>query len=349
MIAFAVLAAIVLTVPAIGYYREVLTKGTQTVAVVGGRGIDLESFSRLYGFRLLNIESSVDQMQRLSAQAPQSSNANVFAQQIQSLLAQRETLDQTVVNELVEQALLEREAEALGIAVTRADEDELITKEFAETPVPTPAAVAATPIPTIDPFEKFRNAAQNIRVLDEGGYRRLVLRPSIVAERLKVAVSGDVPKIEPQAHARHILLETEEAAVAARDRLRNGESFATLAKDLSKDTSNRDKGGDLDWFPRGQMTKPFEDAAFSLPIGAVSDPIQTAFGWHIVEVLGRDGSRPVAEARVAQLQGEQYRVWFEKKKDEAYASGLVAIELSPDKTAWAKAQYARMRNSPPSP
>lgn len=83
--------------------------------------------------------------------------------------------------------------------------------------------------------------------------------------------------------ASHILVESEDEAWALKSRLTEGEDFEKLAKEYSKCPS-KDKGGDLGYFNRGQMVPEFEYAAFSTPVGEVSDPVKTRFGWHLIKV-----------------------------------------------------------------
>lgn len=85
--------------------------------------------------------------------------------------------------------------------------------------------------------------------------------------------------------ASHILVATEEEAKALYNEIKNGKDFAEAAKEYSKCPSGQ-AGGDLGFFPRGVMVKPFEDAAFSLKQGELSEPVQTQFGWHLILVTG---------------------------------------------------------------
>ena len=89
-----------------------------------------------------------------------------------------------------------------------------------------------------------------------------------------------------QVRASHILVNTKQEADLIKSKINDGESFETLAKRYSKCPSGQ-QGGDLGYFERGQMVKPFEDAAFSLPVGKVSEPVQTQFGWHLIKVSDR--------------------------------------------------------------
>jgi len=112
-------------------------------------------------------------------------------------------------------------------------------------------------------------------------------------------------------HARHILfslsadasaedrIKVRETASDVLKRARNGEDFPTLARAYSQDTATASKGGDLGTFTRGRMVKPFEDAAFTLKAGDVSDLIETPFGLHIIKVeeVLPEQARPLDEVK----------------------------------------------------
>ncbi len=104
------------------------------------------------------------------------------------------------------------------------------------------------------------------------------------------------PSKDISVHARHILLGTpsddpatkaknRKLALELKRRIERGEDFAELAREYSKDPGSASLGGDLGWFGKGQMVKPFEDAAFRAPVGKVVGPVETRFGYHLIQVL----------------------------------------------------------------
>jgi peptidyl-prolyl cis-trans isomerase C len=86
-------------------------------------------------------------------------------------------------------------------------------------------------------------------------------------------------------NAKHILLASEQEAKDVIAELNKGGNFNKIAKDKSKDTGSKDKGGDLGWFPANSMVKPFAEALTSLKKGNVTTiPVQTQFGWHVIKL-----------------------------------------------------------------
>lgn len=95
---------------------------------------------------------------------------------------------------------------------------------------------------------------------------------------------------QEEVKASHILLETEEQAKEAKQKLDKGAKFADIAKKSSKDEGTKASGGSLGYFTKGQLVPEFETKAFSMKPGQVSDPVKTQFGWHIIKV---ENKRPV--------------------------------------------------------
>jgi len=97
----------------------------------------------------------------------------------------------------------------------------------------------------------------------------------------------DEMKMNTQIKASHILVNTEEEAIKAIERINKGEDFAEIARELSIDPGSGPNGGDLDYFNYAQMVKPFSEAAFALEIGEVSKPVKSDYGYHIIKLTDK--------------------------------------------------------------
>lgn len=143
-----------------------------------------------------------------------------------------------------------------------------------------------------------------------------------------------------QTHVRHILLrpseiqsvrETTERLLELRRRIEAGEDFATLAKTYSEDAISAANGGDLGWVSPSQLVPAFEQAMDRLDIDKISEPVQTSFGLHLIQVLGRreqaaTGERAQATARRqihARKADDRYEQWVRQLRDEAYVEYLL--------------------------
>lgn len=133
-----------------------------------------------------------------------------------------------------------------------------------------------------DTFEK-RVAYHKRRALRDAFFD-MNITGAVKESEAKKIFEEKIAKMKPEKEikARHILVGTEDEAKEIKAQLEGGTDFAKLATEKSKDKNA--EGGDLGFFTRGQMLKPFEDAAFALDVGKISDPVKTSFGWHIIVV-----------------------------------------------------------------
>lgn len=205
-----------------------------------------------------------------------------------------------------------------------------IPEEPAETLTDTLTATATTtetaeiaPAPTSTPytedaFEENLQAALNN--LNDIGIDEDFLKDTLEFELYRTQfldiIAADVEPEEEQVWARHILVVTEEEAQDVLDRLIAGEDFGEVAAEVSQDPGSASQGGDLGWFSRNMMTPAFEEAAFSLEIGEISDPIETDFGYHIIQVIGHE-VRPIDSAQYEQLREQALEEWLVQAREEA--------------------------------
>src|SRR5262249_39552508 len=119
-------------------------------------------------------------------------------------------------------------------------------------------------------------------------FRSLALR-----EKVRNAVITDVAHTAPFVDARHILVADETTANTVLTALKDGESFASLAKSMSTDQSSS-SGGELGWAPVTNYVKEFADAVKTADIGALIGPVKTQFGYHIIQVRARE-DRPLSD------------------------------------------------------
>jgi len=145
---------------------------------------------------------------------------------------------------------------------------------------------------------------------------RSIYEADLLRKKLRDDITKDIPQTEEQVFARHILVETEEEANAAYERLQNGEDFAAVAAEVSQDTGSAARGGDLDWQPRSFFVKEFADAAFSQEIGEIGQPVKSEFGYHIIQVIARE-ELPLSASQYEQTKETAFNDWLTAEKEAA--------------------------------
>ena len=185
--------------------------------------------------------------------------------------------------------------------------------------------------------------------LTEQEYLDLVAKPALLQTRVTDELQKKIPTTAEQVHVAHILFmvksdqnsggtHTEEAAKKLADdtlaRLNKGEDFATLAGQLSEDTSNKDKGGDLGFFlpteAGGPMVQDFSTAAFKLTKPGELGLVKTQFGWHILKLLERS-NQPLNATDVETAKGKAYQTWLDeqKRKIKYLLNGVAPTPIPP--------------------
>jgi peptidyl-prolyl cis-trans isomerase C len=164
-----------------------------------------------------------------------------------------------------------------------------------------------------------------------------MVRAVLLREKMQEVVSEETPLTAEQTHARHILVETEEEANDVIARLQAGEDFADLAAELSQDPGSGADGGDLGFVPRGRFVPEFDEIVFTSPVGQVSDPVQTQFGWHIIEVLERE-ERELTPGDYYYAQQQAWQDWLDEARLNADVEDFWSPEKAPEDSGFGGGQ-----------
>jgi parvulin-like peptidyl-prolyl isomerase len=131
------------------------------------------------------------------------------------------------------------------------------------------------------------------------------------------AVTSQVGAEAEQVHVRHIMVDSEAAALEIQTMLQEGADFVTLARERSLDLATKDNGGDLGWFPRGLVAPELENAAFGLQPGQISAVIQLGEGYHIIQLVEREAAHPLSPEMQLDLRLAVFEEWLADKRNAA--------------------------------
>ena len=161
---------------------------------------------------------------------------------------------------------------------------------------------------------------ERLNVLEQALSQKYLAGKQPTDDELKAEYDAEVAKLpKTEYHARHILVATQPFAEKIVQRLKAGEKFEDLAKAESMDSS-KTNGGDLGWFTLDHMVKPFADAVSNLKVGQyTTEPVQTQYGWHVIQLLG---TRPVSPPPFDQVKQRLVQV-VQAKKFRAYTDDLL--------------------------
>jgi parvulin-like peptidyl-prolyl isomerase len=286
-----------------GFVQVRVVQPTQPVAIVGDGEITTAEFQgrvSLAQWNLTNQYSNLQQVLQILGDDPATLSA--YQSQLSNIgqqLANPLFVGSSILDLLIEEELLEQEAARRSIEVSEDEIDTFIEERlgfFGEQEAATAQPeVDGTPSPTATPYTQElyeRNLEAYLTNVGAFGVDEATLRAEALAillrDRLEADFDSEVERTQEQVWARHILVEEEQAASDLLSRIEDGEEWGDLASEFSIDESNKEQGGDLSWFGRGRMVESFEEAAFAGEIGEIVGPVETDFGWHLIEILGHE-------------------------------------------------------------
>jgi parvulin-like peptidyl-prolyl isomerase len=259
------------------------------IATVNGEQIPLAEFQRqVFDTQRFYVEQGLD--------------PNTEEGQSQLLHLRKQVLD-----DMINQVLVEQAARELGVVATEED-------------------IAARMASYVEQFGSEDALAAS---LSETGTSKDEIakmeRASIIGQKMLDKITADVPTTAEFVHARHILCDSQEACTSALERLAAGESFATVATDVSKDDTSAQRGGDLDWVARGMLpSQQLEDEIFRLAPGERSGVVATDFGFHVIEVIERDASRELSVEQRYTLREKRLMEWLADRRRQSHIEVFVA-------------------------
>ena len=204
-----------------------------------------------------------------------------------------------VLEGMIDTAIIEQEAAALGVTLANEELEAQVQSD-----IESGGGQAA--------FEEWLH----VTGLTQEDYKEM-LRQSILSQRVLETVTIEVGSEAEQVHVRHIIVESEEAALEIRAMLQEGADFVTLARERSMDQATRDNGGDLGWFPRGLVAPELENAAFGLQPGQISAVIPLGEGYHIIQLVEREEAHPLSPEMQLDLRLAVFDEWLAEKRGAA--------------------------------
>lgn len=226
-----------------------------------------------------------------------------------------------LLDELIDREVLCQEAHRLNIQIEDADVNnqiDALKKKF-PSEQEFKGALTKMNITEADLKAQYREAMAVRKMIEQEVGGKISINPEQTKKFYDE--NPDYFKLPEMVRASHILVKVDAKAEEAektkarekiaelQKRVQKGEDFAAIAKEAS-DCPSKEKGGDLDFFQKGQMVGPFEDAAFALKVGAVSDIVETQFGYHLIKVTekkepGMMAYDEIKEKIAAHLKQEQ--------------------------------------------
>lgn len=331
----AIIIAIVL-IPGFGYYREVIARGNEEIARVNDVAFKMDAYVNQLRYKQRQIDSQVQFLNQLGG-------AGGAAQQVAQ---QRSVLPTQLVFDWVDDEVIRQNAGKLGVTATADDVEAQIRKDMeppANTSTPDPSQPAPTPTPVPAPFEERYRSMLTYSGITDAEYREMV-RTRLLRDKVENKLKESLPTSADQIRVRGILTSQESDAKTVLDRLKNGDSWTDVAKDLSGDSASKDSAGDLGYLPRGVKDDDFDNAVFNLKKGTgPQGPINIKGSYWVFEVIDGPVNRPIDPENLDALKSGAMTKWLtEQKKEE---NNKVEYKITSDRQLWAQDRLDKERKA----
>jgi len=346
---------VILSVLGYGVVSELFIKANAPVARVDGEPIKTKDYQARVRFERLSTRSQILQYENYLAQYDTTDEfMQTLATQLQQQKQQLELqlapgsvaiFGSSVLDKMVEERLVSKEAARLGITVTPEEVDRQIESLFgydrdavaATDPLTTTGTVTNTETPMTRAefetyYEQFKSVYLRPSGLSEEAFRQSVeielLRPKVVE-----ALTQDIETKANQAQVTVLVTGTLEAALALQERLNAGEAVDALVEELNNSETGGGWAADLGWVQPGRLTTDFsadvDTAAFEIPVGTASDPItRNETEYYVVFVRARE-VRDLDEATLSAAREQRFSEWLAEQK-QSRVEYLDYTKVTPD-------------------
>jgi len=321
-------ALVIVLILGFGVLQELVIKPNRPVAIVNGTEIKADLYQDLVTYYRYNQYTTMANLEQGLQDLQNSGEDNEFLvsfyqQQLDQMKAQLDSLPNAALETMIEDELIREKADEEGIVVTLQDAQQAINDDLAQalsqpqqTITETETLPEPTPVPQSEIDNLYSSILDNIKI-SKASFEE-IRRRELVRSDLQELLASRVATTGLVVHAQIIETETEEEAIAAKDRIAAGEEFSVVAQEVSTDTMTVDAGGDLGWVAEGQVSasygQPLEDAIFGLEPGSEARALQSGDKFYVVQVLERDENGPLPDEVVSQRQSTALDDWLQERK-----------------------------------
>lgn len=340
---------LVLAILAVPFLKRSFWDPSRQLAAVGDRTITRSEFEKYQRINnTIGPPSTLSQVFQAYRQNPEQVR-DALETQAESLADAADTpVTAEALDPMINDAVLVTSADEAGINLSDQEVEQQLREyvyaggtntgaEAAATEVPAqetvlPQATAPAPVvtptpgpPTNEQVDEFFSVLNDTLGVSKEDYKRLAVQPQMVREQY---VEKHAPKTAEQVHVRHILVQDRAAAEKILQDLKQGKKFEVLAREQSQDTSNSTQGGDLGWGTREAYVPEFSKAAFALKEpGQLSGPVQTQYGWHVIQLLERSANRPLTEEQREQAGQSKLQDFIEQQRKRLQQKNELQISI----------------------